>query len=69
MLNSLEELCIMREATVNSFARVPNPDGGAYIYIYIYNLCYVCFLGGGGLPSDSKCFSINKRNINFLQYS
>ena len=35
-LNSFVELCIMRMAAVNSFARVLNPNGGTYIYIYIY---------------------------------
>ena len=34
VLNSFEELCIMRAVAVNSFARVLNPSGGAYIYIY-----------------------------------
>ena len=32
MLNSFEELCIMRAAAVNSFARVLNPHGGAYVH-------------------------------------
>ena len=36
VLNSFEELCIMRAATENSFTRVLNPHGGVYIYIYIY---------------------------------
>ena len=31
VLNSFEELCIMRAAAVNSFARLLNPNGGAYI--------------------------------------
>ena len=31
VLNSFEELCIMRAAAENSFARVLNPHGGAYI--------------------------------------
>ena len=35
MLNSFEELCIMRVAIINSFARVLNPCGGAYIYICV----------------------------------
>ena len=38
VLNSFEELCIMRTAAVNSFARVLNPHGGVYIYIYIYTV-------------------------------
>ena len=36
VLNSFEELCIMQAAAENSFTRVLNPHGGAYIYIYIY---------------------------------
>ena len=32
VLNSFEELCIMRAATENSFARVLNPHGGAYMW-------------------------------------
>ena len=36
VLNSFEELCIMRAAAENSFTRVLNPHGGVYIYIYIY---------------------------------
>ena len=52
VLNSFEELCIMRATVVNSFTRVLNPNGGSvyivihrqtvslyhniYIYIYIY---------------------------------
>ena len=39
LLNSLEELCIMWVAAVNSFARVLNP---IYIYIYIYVCVCVC---------------------------
>ena len=31
VLNSFEELCIMRVAAENSFARALNPHGGAYI--------------------------------------
>ena len=31
VLNSFEELCIMRAAAENSFSRVLNPHGGAYI--------------------------------------
>ena len=31
VLNSFEELCIMRAVAENSFARVLNPHGGAYI--------------------------------------
>ena len=31
VLNSFEQLCIMRAAAENSFARVLNPHGGAYI--------------------------------------
>ena len=31
VLNSFEELCIMRAAAENSFTRVLNPHGGAYI--------------------------------------
>ena len=31
VLNSFEELCIMRVAAVNSFARVLNPRRGAYM--------------------------------------
>ena len=31
MLNSFEEFCIMRAAAANSFARILNPHGGAYI--------------------------------------
>ena len=31
VLNSFEELYIMREVAENSFARVSNPHGGAYI--------------------------------------
>ena len=30
VLNSFEELCIMRAAAVNSFARMLNPHGGVY---------------------------------------
>ena len=37
VLNSFEELCIMRAAAENSFARVLNPHWGAYIYIYIWS--------------------------------
>ena len=36
VLNSFEELCIIRVAAVNSFARVLYTHGGAYIYTYIY---------------------------------
>ena len=37
VLNSFEELCIMRAAAENSFARVLNPPWeSVYIYIYIY---------------------------------
>ena len=35
VLNSYEELCITLGTADNSFARVLNPHGGAYIYIYI----------------------------------
>ena len=51
VLNSFEELCIMRAAAENSFTRVLNPHGGAYIlssththtpsifdYLYISNM-------------------------------
>ena len=31
VLNSFKELCIMRVAAINSFARVLNPCGGAYV--------------------------------------
>ena len=41
VLNSFEELCIMRAAAENSFIRVLNPYGEAYIYIYIYINCYL----------------------------
>ena len=48
MLNSFEELCLMPAAVENSFARVLNPHGGAYIlfrsdmlYIYIYIYIYI----------------------------
>ena len=41
VLNSFEELCIMRAAAVNSFVRVLNLHGGAHIYIYIYSE-FVC---------------------------
>ena len=35
VLNSLEELCITRVATVDSFARVLNPrEGSVYIFIH-----------------------------------
>ena len=37
VLNYFEDLCIMQAAAENSFARVLNPHGGAYIYIYIHN--------------------------------
>ena len=33
VLNLFKELCIMRAAAENSFGRVLNPHGGAYIYI------------------------------------
>ena len=36
MLNSFEELCITLAGADNSFARVLNPHGGAYIYIHIW---------------------------------
>ena len=42
VLDSFEELCIIRAAAENSFARVLNPHGGAYIYIYIYIYVYIC---------------------------
>ena len=41
VLNSFEELCIMGVASVNSFARVLNPRGGAYLYVYIYIYIYI----------------------------
>ena len=41
VLNSFEELCIMRVVALNSFARVLNSHGGAFIYIYIYIYIYL----------------------------
>ena len=43
MPNSFEELCIMRAAAENCFARVLNPH--IYIYIYIY-------MGGASVWSE-----------------
>ena len=40
LLNSFEELCIMPAAAENSFTRVLNHHGGAYIYIYVYIYIY-----------------------------
>ena len=49
VLNSFEELCIMWAAAENSFARVLNPHGGAYIVIHrqffrraLHTYIYVC---------------------------
>ena len=42
MLNSFEELCIMRVAAVYSLARVLNLHGGAYIYIYMQGIPKRC---------------------------
>ena len=46
VLSSFEELCILRAAAENSFTRVLNPHGGAYIYILflLYLLILYFFL-------------------------
>ena len=45
VLNSFEGLCILRAAAENSFARVLNPHGGAYVYIlYIYIYIYIIYI-------------------------
>ena len=42
MLNSFKELCIMRMAVVNFFARVLNPRGGAYILSSTDTVSFYC---------------------------
>ena len=42
LLNSFEELFIMRVTPLNSFARLLTTHGGAYIHIYIYIYICVC---------------------------
>ena len=55
MLNSFEELCIMRAVAVNSFAGVLNPHG-AHIYIYIHILTEESIEKGPQWPSPCVFF-------------
>ena len=41
LLNSYEELCITLGAADNSFARVLNPHGGAYVYCHPQTDCFI----------------------------
>ena len=64
MLNLLEELCITREANVNSFAKVLKYRGSIYIYIYI---CVCVFKEYLALNNHQKviCHKTKKTNITF----
>ena len=43
VLNSFEELCIMRVAAIYSYSRVLNHSGGAYTHIHIYIYIFFFF--------------------------
>ena len=82
MLNSFEELCIMRAAAENPFASVLNPHGGAnkhiyiyiytYLYIYIYIYIYILFTNGpeplGSIPGKTQKMVFDASLLNSQHY-
>ena len=58
VLNSFEEVCIMRATAENSFARVLNPHERAYIYIYIYIIISCSWLSVTIRPYQPLCYII-----------
>ena len=72
VLNSFEELCIMRAAAENSFPRVLNPHGGASVFVCVC-VCvlskscnWVGWLVGWVLRYINLCWLFNAKSI-FMQ--
>ena len=66
MLNSFQELCIMRVAAVNTFARVLNPNGGAYIYVCVCVCVCLCWRVNKFTVLIKTCMLYATRRVMFI---